>query len=89
MSRLTATKLIAEPGRSAGGSWIPAMDLHKIISELQSEKQRLDEAIQALERLSSNAGNAAVPVKTKRGRPPVQKQTSDSQKVQQPHPGQV
>ncbi len=29
------------------------MDLHKIISELQSEKQRLDEAILALERLSS------------------------------------
>jgi hypothetical protein len=44
---------------------IPVMDLHKIISELQAEKHRLDEAIQALERLS------AVGVKTKRrGRPP-------------------
>jgi hypothetical protein len=44
---------------------IPVMDLHKIISELQAEKHRLDEAIQALERLS------AVGEKTKRrGRPP-------------------
>jgi hypothetical protein len=41
------------------------MDLHKIITELQAEKHRLDEAIQALERLSK-AGE-----KTKRrGRPP-------------------
>ena len=30
------------------------MDLQKIISELQAERQRLDEAILALERLSSN-----------------------------------
>jgi hypothetical protein len=44
---------------------IPAMDLQKIITELQSEKHRLDEAIQALERLST------VSVKSKRrGRPP-------------------
>jgi|GEM_PF-6274779 len=45
------------------------MDLHKIISELQSEKQRLDEAIQALERLSSSTTKIA----KKRGRPPLPK----------------
>ena len=39
------------------------MDLHKMISELQAEKNRLDEAIQALERLS--AGKIR-----RRGRPP-------------------
>lgn len=39
------------------------MDLHKVIAELQAEKNRIDEAIQALERLS--AGNAR-----RRGRPP-------------------
>jgi hypothetical protein len=39
------------------------MDLLKMISELQAEKQRLDEAIQALERLS--AGKLR-----RRGRPP-------------------
>jgi hypothetical protein len=52
------------------------MDLHKIILELQSEKQRLDEAIQALERLSSVA-----PKGKKRGRPPLAKQNpaKDSQ----------
>jgi exonuclease VII small subunit len=44
------------------------MDLHKIISELQAEKQRLDEAILALERLSTVASKGK-----KRGRPPLQK----------------
>ncbi len=44
------------------------MDLHKIISELQSEKQRLDEAIIALERLSSVSQKGK-----KRGRPPLPK----------------
>jgi hypothetical protein len=39
------------------------MDLHKMIIELQAERQRLDEAIEALERLSS--GNLR-----RRGRPP-------------------
>jgi hypothetical protein len=39
------------------------MDLHKMITELQAEKTRLDEAIQALERLS--AGKLR-----RRGRPP-------------------
>ena len=39
------------------------MDLHKMITELQAEKMRLDEAIQALERLS--AGKIR-----RRGRPP-------------------
>ena len=39
------------------------MDLHKMIVELQSERQRLDEAIEALERLST--GNLK-----RRGRPP-------------------
>jgi hypothetical protein len=29
------------------------MDLHKMIAELQAERQRLDEAIAALERLSA------------------------------------
>jgi len=54
------------------------MDLHKMIVELQAERQRLDEAIQALERLS--AGKVR-----RRGRPPrwlkdeVQRQSSDSE----------
>jgi hypothetical protein len=39
------------------------MDLHKMITEWQAEKTRLDEAIQALERLS--AGKLR-----RRGRPP-------------------
>ena len=39
------------------------MDLHKMITELQAEKARLDEAIQALERLT--AGKLR-----RRGRPP-------------------
>jgi hypothetical protein len=39
------------------------MDLLKMIAELQTEKQRLDEAIQALERLSSTNSR-------RRGRPP-------------------
>jgi hypothetical protein len=39
------------------------MDLHKMITELQAEKTRLDEAIVALERLS--AGKLR-----RRGRPP-------------------
>ena len=40
------------------------MDLHKMISELQAEKTRLDEAIQALERLSAGQ------LLRRRGRPP-------------------
>jgi len=40
------------------------MDLHKMIVELQAERQRLDEAIEALERLSK--GNHL----RRRGRPP-------------------
>jgi hypothetical protein len=39
------------------------MDLHKMITELQAEKTRLDEAIQALERLSAGKLH-------RRGRPP-------------------
>ena len=39
------------------------MDLHKMIAELQVERQRLDEAIQALERLSAGKSR-------RRGRPP-------------------
>ena len=56
------------------------MDLHKMITELQAERQRLDEAIQALERLS--VGQAR-----RRGRPPtwlkeeVQKQSPGSEKA--------
>ncbi|HSU30427.1 MAG TPA: hypothetical protein VLJ11_04270 [Bryobacteraceae bacterium] len=38
------------------------MDLHKIIHELQIEKQRLDEAIIALEKLSNGGSH-------RRGRP--------------------
>ncbi len=55
------------------------MDLHRMITELQAERQRLDEAIQALERLS--AGKAR-----RRGRPPawlkeeVQRQAPGSEK---------
>jgi len=58
---------------------LPHMDLHRMITELQAERQRLDEAIQALERLS--AGKAR-----RRGRPPawlkeeVQKQGPGSEK---------
>ena len=40
------------------------MDLHRMISELQAERQRLDQAIEALERLSSTN----LP---RRGRPPA------------------
>ncbi len=56
------------------------MDLHRMIAELQAERQRLDEAIQALERLS--AGNAR-----RRGRPPawlkdeIQRQVPTSEKT--------
>ncbi len=39
------------------------MDLHKMIVELQAERQRLDEAIEALERLSTSPA-------PRRGRPP-------------------
>jgi hypothetical protein len=79
-----ARKLDAALGVTPGVSWKPAMDLHKIISELQSEKQRLDEAIQALERLSSvsSKGNK------KRGRPPIQKPTADSEHSQSKAQGQ-
>ena len=42
------------------------MNLHKMIAELQAEKQRLDEAILALERLS--AGKPKRRVKAARGR---------------------
>ena len=42
------------------------MDLHKMIAELQAEKQRLDEAIQALERLSAGKAGRV----RRRGRPP-------------------
>jgi hypothetical protein len=38
------------------------MELVKMIGELKAEKQRLDEAISALERLSSN--------RSRKGRPP-------------------
>ncbi|MBV9301425.1 MAG: hypothetical protein JOY62_18960 [Acidobacteriaceae bacterium] len=38
------------------------MDLLKIIAELQAERQRIDEAIQALERLAA--------INHRRGRPP-------------------
>jgi len=40
------------------------MDLRKVIVELQAEKNRLDQAIEALERLA----NKSVP---RRGRPPA------------------
>jgi len=39
------------------------MDLHRMITELQAERQRLDDAIAALERLSSRTA-------ARRGRPP-------------------
>jgi hypothetical protein len=39
------------------------MDLNRMIAELQAERDRLDEAILALERLSANKGK-------RRGRPP-------------------
>ena len=49
------------------------MDLHKMIIELQAERERLDQAIEALERLSKNA--------PRRGRPPawLKKQTDESE----------
>jgi hypothetical protein len=70
-------KLNAALDNTLGLSREPAMDLHKIISELQSEKQRLDEAIQALERLST-----VVPKGKTRGRPVAQKQVAEPQKPQ-------
>ncbi len=70
-------KLDSVLGGLLGADAKPAMDLHKIICELQSEKQRLDEAIQALERLSTVA-----PKGKKRGRPPLSKH---SQEPDPPH----
>jgi hypothetical protein len=46
------------------------MNLHKMIAELQAEKQRLDEAILALERLS--AGKPKRRTKALRGRRDVE-----------------
>ena len=48
------------------------MDAHKILNELYQERQRLDEAILALEQLATNAPR-------KRGRPP--KWLSDARKM--------
>ncbi len=59
------------------------MDLHKIISELQTEKQRLDEAIQALERLAS--ANLS-PNGKRRGRPPLSKQPTAKEAVKTAEP---
>lgn len=59
------------------------MDLLKMIGELQAERQRLDEAIQALERLS--AGKIR-----RRGRPPswlkdeIQRQGPNSEDTDEP-----
>ncbi|HEY3936031.1 MAG TPA: hypothetical protein VGL97_01270 [Bryobacteraceae bacterium] len=56
------------------------MDLHKMITELQAEKERLDEAIQALEKLT--AGKIR-----RRGRPPrwlsdeIQRQPNASEEM--------
>jgi hypothetical protein len=61
------------------------MDLVKMIAELQAERQRLDEAIQALERLS--AGKIR-----RRGRPPswlkdeTQRQGPNSEDLEEPPP---
>ena len=55
------------------------MDLHKMIAELKTERQRLDEAIQALERVSAGTTR-------RRGRPPrwlkreMQKQSPEHEK---------
>lgn len=67
-------KLKAALGVTPGLRWKPAMDLHKIISELQSEKRRIDEAIQALERLSVTGQKTR-----KRDRPAVQTQAIESE----------
>jgi hypothetical protein len=61
------------------------MDLVKMIAELQAERQRIDEAIQALERLS--AGKLR-----RRGRPPgwlkeeIQRHEADSEDDEEPPP---
>ena len=61
------------------------MDLVKMIAELQAERQRIDEAIQALERLS--AGKLR-----RRGRPPgwlkeeMQPQEPNSEDDEEPPP---
>lgn len=49
------------------------MDLRRMIAELQTEKQRLDQAIEALERLSRKG------IVPRRGRPPawLKKQIED------------
>jgi hypothetical protein len=76
-------KLDSVLGGLLGADVKPAMDLHKIISELQSEKQRLDEAIQALERLS-----AVAPREKKRGRPPLGKHSQEPDAPQSKAQGQ-
>ncbi len=58
------------------------MDLLRMIGELQAEKERLDEAIQALERLSARKLR-------RRGRPPrwlkseIQAQSSETEKAEE------
>ncbi len=79
MRSILGRKLNAVLGRAPGASWKPVMDLHKIIAELQSEKQRLDEAILALERLSTVA-----PKGKKRGRPPLPKGETPTPAVNHP-----
>jgi septal ring factor EnvC (AmiA/AmiB activator) len=44
------------------------MDLIKTIEELRREKQRLDRVIASLEELKAPVGEAATPVRSRRGR---------------------
>ena len=62
------------------------MDLLKMIAELQAERDRLDEAIQALERLSASG---KLP---RRGRPPrwlkaeMERQSKEGTRTDEPEP---
>jgi hypothetical protein len=59
------------------------MDLHRIIAELQQERRRIDEAIEALERLAAAKTH-------RRGRPPawlkdeIQRQTREMDTQDEP-----
>jgi hypothetical protein len=53
------------------------MDLRKMIAELQAERQRLDQAIEALERLSAKGS-------PRRGRPPAWLKNQREEKTLEP-----
>ena len=54
------------------------MNIHKMISELQAEKQRLDEAIGALERLAATNRHKRRPKPNKSSEPPSPTSSTDA-----------